>query len=109
MEVTGDRTGKADTFDVTVSGRTYFARANLGVTDIRVDHVSNELYRIVLRQFLDVALPKALEINLRQGVQQVIADQKSSYEVPVSKLAITNLTAENIQLRAKLSFALSAR
>jgi hypothetical protein len=109
MEVSGKCSGTGDTFDVTVSGRPYFSGEKLGLTDIRVDDVSNEMYRIVLQQFLEVTLPKALEINLRKGVQQVIAEQKSSYDVIVHELLVTNLTAENNQIRAKLSFALSAR
>lgn len=108
-EVSGECTGTGDAFDVTVSGRPYFSGENLGLTEIRVDNVSNELYRIVLQQFLDFALPKALEINLLEGLQRVIADNKPSYEVNVRKLSLTNLTAENNQIHANLSFALSAR
>ena len=109
MEADGSCTGGGDSFDVTVSGKPYFSGGNLGLTDIRVDQVSNELYRIVLQQFLDLALPKALAINLRQGLQSAIAKQNASYEVIVNKLAITNLTAENNHIHANLSFTLSAR
>lgn len=109
IEVGGSCAAAGDVIDVTVSGRPYFSGENLGLTDIRVEEVSNELYRGMLQQALDVALPKALEINLRGGLQQVIADQKSSYEVTVSKLTVTNLSAENNQIFANLSFALSAR
>ena len=109
MEVAGGCAGTGDAFDVTVSGRPYFSGENLGLTDIRVDEVSNELYRTVLEQFLDVTLPKALEINLRQCLQQVIAERKSSYKVIVRKLVVTNLTAENNQIHANLSFALWAQ
>jgi len=109
MEADGSCTGSGDSFDVTVSGKPYFSSGKLGLTDIRVDRVSNELYRIVLQQFLDLALPKAFAINLRQGLQSVIAEQNASYEVIVSKLTVTNLTAENNRIHANLSFALSAR
>ena len=109
IEVGGTCAAAGDVIDVTVSGRPYFSGENLGLTDIRVEEVSNELYRGMLQQALDVALPKALEINLREGLQQVMADQKSSYEVTVSKLTVTNLSAENNQIFANLSFTLSAR
>jgi len=108
-EVTGGCTGAGDRFDVTVSGKPYFSGENLGLTDIRVDDVSNEFYRIVLQQFLDRGLPKALEINLRQGLQSVISGQQPSYQVSVHKLTVTNLTAENNRIHANLSFSLSAR
>jgi len=109
MEVTGGCTGKPDATDVTVSGRPYFSGENLGLTDIRVDHVSNESYRMVLQPILEAALPRALAINLRQGVQQMIAERKSSYVVVVDRLVVTNVTAENNEINADLSFALSAK
>jgi hypothetical protein len=92
-----------------VSGRPYFSGETLGLTDIRVDEVSNALYRVMLQHYLGLALPAALEINLREGVQRVITEQGSSYRVSVSKLVVTNMTAENNRIHAHLSFALSAR
>ena len=109
METDSGCTGSGDSFDVTVSGKPYFSGESLGLTEVRVDEVSNEFYRIVLQQFLDLALPKALEINLRQGLERMIAEQNSSYEVVVSKLVVSNLTAQNNRIHANLSFALSAR
>ena len=109
MAVSDGCAGTRDAFDVTISGRPYFSGENLGLTDIRVGNVSNEIYRILLQQFLDLTLRKALEINLRQGLQQMIAEQNASYEVIVRKLSVTNLTAENNQIHANLTFALSAR
>jgi hypothetical protein len=109
MAVSDGCAGTRDVFDVAISGRPYFSGENLGLTDIRIDNVSNEIYRMLLQQFLDLTLSKALEINLRQGLQQVIAEQKVSYEVIVTKLAVTNLTADNNRIHANLSFALSAR
>ena len=109
MEGASGCVGSAESFDVTVSGRPYFSGEFIGLTDIRVDHVSNELYKIVLQNFLDLAFPRALEINLRQGVQQLIADQRSSYEVSVSRLVVTNLTADNNVVHANVSFSVLAR
>ncbi len=109
MAVSDGCAGTRDAFDVAISGRPYFSGENLGLTDIRVDKISNELYRILLQQFLDLTLREALAINLRQGLQQVITEQKVSYEVIVEKLSLTNLTAENNRIHANLTFALSAR
>ena len=109
VEGTNGCVGSPESMDLTVSGRPYFSGEYIGLTDIRVDQVSNELYRIVLQNFLDLALPRALEINLRQGLEQLISDQRSSYEVTVSRLVVTNLTAEDNRIHANVSFALSAR
>ena len=109
MAVSDGCAGTRDAFDVAISGRPFFSGEKLGLTDIRIDNVSNEMYRILLQQFLDLTLRKALEINLRQGLQQMISEQEASYEVIVDKLAVTNLIAENNQIHANLTFALSAR
>jgi hypothetical protein len=109
MAVSDGCAGTRDAFDVAISGRPFFSGEKLGLTDIRIDNISNEMYRILLQQFLDFTLREALEINLREGLQQAITDQKASYEVTVNRLSVTNLTAENGQLRASLTFALSAR
>jgi len=109
MAVSDGCAGTRDSFDVVISGRPYFSGENLGLTDIRVDKVSNEVYRILLQQFLDLTLREALAINLREGLQQVITDQSASYEVTVKKILLTNLTAKNNQIHANLSFALSAQ
>ena len=109
MAVSDGCAGTRDSFDVVISGQPYFSGENLGLTDIRVDKVSNEMYRILLQKFLNLTLREALAINLRKGLQQVIAQQKVSYEVIVQKLSLTNLTAENNKIHANLTFALSAQ
>lgn len=108
-KVDGSCTGSGDSFYVTISAKPYFSGENLGLTDIRVDEVSNELYRIMLQQFLVLAVPEALQINLRHGLERMIGQQGSSVEVLISRLNVTNLIAENNQIRANLSFVLSAR
>ncbi len=109
MAVSDGCAGTRDAFDVTISGRPYFSGESLGLTDIRLDNVSNEIYRVLLQQFLDLTLSEALAFNLREGLQQAIAAQKASYEVTVNKISVSKLTAENNQIQARLSFALSAR
>ena len=74
-----------------------------------MDEVSNEAYRVLLQQFLESAVPRAVQINVREGLQRMLADRKAKYEVVVSQLSVTDLTAENNVLRAVLTFALSAR
>jgi hypothetical protein len=107
----GDRCvgGAADVVHVAISGRPAFAGEKLVLTDIRVDEVSNEAYRVLLQQFLESAIPRAVEINVREGLQRILADRQSTYDVVVAQLAVTDLTAENNQLRANLTFALTAR
>jgi hypothetical protein len=109
LEVDGECSGASDTLHVTASARPYFAGENLGLTDVRVDEVSREEYRILLQAFVERVLPRAFHINLRQGLQRMLSDAGTSYDVTVRQLAVTDLTAENNRLAAKLTFALSAR
>lgn len=99
----------SDVVRLTVSGKPTFAGEKIGLTDIRVDEVSNEAYRVLLQQFLESAVPRAVSIDVRQGLQRILADRQAKVEVTVSQLSVTELTAENNVLRAMLTFALSAR
>lgn len=99
----------SDVVRLTVSGKPTFAGEKIGLTDIRVDEVSNEAYRVLLQQFLESAVPRAVSIDVRQGLQRILADRQAKVEVTVSQLSVTELTAENNVLRALLTFALSAR
>jgi hypothetical protein len=110
MEV-GDKCvgGAGDVVRVTASGRPAFAGEKLVLTDIKVDEVSNEAYRVLLQQFLESAIPRAVEINVREGLQRMLATRQSTYEVVVGQLSVTDLTAENNQLHAALVFSLVAK
>jgi hypothetical protein len=110
MEV-GDKCvgGTADVVQLAVSGRPAFSGEKLVLTDIRIDEVSNEAYRVLLQQFLESAIPRAVEINVREGLQRMLASRQPAYEVTVSQLSMTDLTAENNLLRGALTFTLVAK
>ncbi len=110
MEV-GDQCvgGASDVVRVGISGRPTFSGEKLVLTDIKVDEVSNEAYRVLLQQFLESAIPRAVEINVREGLQRMLATRQTTYEVVVNQLSVADLTAENNQLHATLTFSLTAR
>jgi hypothetical protein len=101
--------GGSDVVRLTVSGKPTYAGEKIGLTDIRVDEVSNEAYRMLLQQFLESAVQRAVNINVREGLQRVLADRQAKVEVTVSQLSVTELIAENNILHASLTFSLSAR
>jgi hypothetical protein len=101
--------GASDVVHIAISARPAFSGDKLVMTDIKVDEVSNEAYRVLLQQFLESAIPRAVEINLREGLQRMLATRQSTYEVVVSQLSVADLTAENNQLHATLTFSLTAR
>jgi hypothetical protein len=110
MEV-GDQCvgGAGEVVRVAISGRPTFSGEKLVLTDIKLDEVSNEAYRMLLQQFLESAIPRAVEINVREGLQRILATRQSTYDVVVNQLSVTDLTAENNQLHATLTFSLTAR
>src|SRR5260221_3176622 len=101
--------GASDVVRVAISGRPTFSGEKLVLTDIKVDEVSNEAYRVLLQQFLESAIPRAVEINVREGLQRMLATRQSAYEVVVNQLSVADLTAEDNQLHATMTFALTAR
>lgn len=109
IEVGGQCSGLSDAFDVTVSGQPFFSGERLGLKDVRVDEVSNPLYKPMLQVLVTQALPRAIDFNLREGVQQMLAGQRPVYDVTVGRLSVTEITAENNRLSARLDFAVSAR
>jgi hypothetical protein len=109
LEVDGQCTAAPDTLQVTASARPYFSGENLGLTDVKIDEVSREEYRVLLQAFVQQLLPRAFHINLREGLQRMLSDAGTSYDVTVRQLAVTDLSAENNRLTARISFALSAR
>jgi len=99
----------SDVVQLAVSGKPTFSGEKIGLTDVRIDEISNEAYRVLLQQFLENAVPRAVQINVREGLQRMLAERQTKYEVVISRLSVTDLTAENNVLRAVLTFALTAR
>lgn len=110
MEVGDQCVGtRSDVVQVAVSAKPTFSGEKLVLTDIRVDEISNEGYRVLLQQFLASAIPRAVEIDVREGLQRILADRQSTYDVVVDRLSVTDITAENNRLHARLTFGLTAR
>jgi len=101
--------GGSDVVRLAVSGKPAYSGEKIGLTDIRLDEVSNEAYRPLLQQFLESAVPRAVTIDVREGLQRVLADRQSKVEVTVNRLSVTELSAEDNILHATLTFSLSAR
>jgi hypothetical protein len=100
---------RSDVVQVAISAKPAFSGEKLVLTDIRVDEISNEGYRVLLQQFLASAIPRAIAIDVRAGLQRILADRQSTYDVVVDRLSVTDLTAENNRLHATLTFGLTAK
>lgn len=53
--------------------------------------------------------PAGMKINIREGLQRMLTDRQSTYEVVVNQPSVGDLTAEDNQLHATLTFSLTAR
>lgn len=100
---------RADVVQVAISAKPAFSGDKLVLTDIRLDEISNEGYRVLLQQFLASAIPRAITIDVRAGLERILADRQAPYDVLVDRLSVTRITAENDQLHLALTFALTAR
>jgi hypothetical protein len=108
LDVNGTCAGPSDAFEVTVSGKPFFQGEKLGLTDIRIDRVSKEAYRPLLQQVLAAGVSSAVAIDLREGLQRMLASGGTTYTVRVDGLSVTDIVAENNRLRANLAFAITA-
>lgn len=50
-----------------------------------------------------------MKINIREGLQRMLTDRQSTYEVVVNQPSVGDLTAEDNQLHATPTFSLTAR
>jgi hypothetical protein len=106
----GDRcVGAADTFDVTASGKPFVRDGRLGVEDIRIDSLSKEMYRPLLQSVMSAVMPKALDVDLKATVAQLLAGRTAPFDVQIEELVATDLFAEGDRLNVRLQFKLNVR
>jgi hypothetical protein len=108
-EVAGQCSGLSDAFDVTVSAVPYFSGDALTLKDMQVEEVGNPIYQPLLQALMTRTVAPALVIDLRQGLQRLLSDQRLPYAVVIEGLEVRDLQAENNRITARLSFKLLAR
>jgi hypothetical protein len=108
-EVGSQCSGLSDAFDVTVSAEPYFSGESLGLRDVRVEEAGNPVYKPLLQALMTQTVAPALAINLREGLQRMLADARSPYDTVIEQLTVSELKAENNRISARLSFSLMAR
>ncbi len=101
--------GGGDTFRVAVSGKPYYGDGRLGLTDIRIDSLSREMYRPLLQTVFDSMVPKALDVDLRETLLRLLAGRTAPYDVDIGELVATDLSAEADRVNVRLRFSLRVR
>lgn len=108
-EVAGQCSGLSDAFDVTVSAIPYFSGDALTLKDVQVEEVGNPVYRPILQALMTRTVAPAIVIDLRQGLQRLLAGQRLPYAVVIERLDVQELHADDNRITARLSFKLLAR
>jgi hypothetical protein len=108
-EFGGECVGSADTLNVTASGKPFYREGRLGLQDIRIDSLSNEMYRALLQPLVALMLPKALDIDLKRTVNEMMAGRTAPYEIEVNEIVAREVTAEGNRLIVRLDFSARVR
>jgi hypothetical protein len=98
-----------DTIDAVVSGRAFYRDGRIGLDDLRIDQLSNEMYRPLLTPMLNAVVGRVVDIDLRQAVKQMLTAGKVPLTVDVEKLDVSRLTAEDNRIEATFTFRAVAR
>lgn len=98
-----------DSIDVVTSGRPYFRDGRIGLEDLRVDQLSNEFYRPLIQSLLYAAVGRAVDIDVRAALRDMLADNRAPFRLDVERLDVSRLVAENNRLEASFDFSLLAK
>lgn len=98
-----------DTIDAVVSGRAFYRDGRIGLDDLRIDQLSNEMYRALLTPMLNAVIGRVVDIDLRQAIRQMLTAGKVPIIVDVEKLDVSRLTAEDNRIEAAFTFRAVAR
>lgn len=96
--------GGADAFGVSASGKPFYRDGRLGLQDVRLDSLSNEMYRALLQPVIALMLPKAFDVNLKETVAQLISGRTAPYDVDIAELVATDVTADANRVTVRLKF-----
>ena len=92
-----------------VSGRPVARGASVVLTDLRIDQVDDPNLRLLVDSGLLAALPRAIELDMRQAVRGMLQNNSGSYQAEVESLTIDSVVAADDRLSIKFDFRLVAK
>ncbi len=101
--------GLGDSIDIVASGRAFYRDGRIGLDDLRIDQLSNELYRALLTPMLQAAVGRVVDIDLRKAVRDMLVAGKVPLTVDVEELDVSRLVAEDNRIEATFRFRAIAR
>ncbi|MBI1397190.1 MAG: hypothetical protein GC151_14555 [Betaproteobacteria bacterium] len=105
---TGCLGGLGDTIDIVASGRPFFRDGRIGLEDLRIDQLSNEFYRPFIESLVYSAVGRALDIDVREALQNMLTAGNVPLRLDVERLDVSRLTAEHDRLEITLEFRVRA-
>lgn len=91
------------------SGRPVARGASVVLTDLRIDQVDDPNLRLLVESGLLAALPRAIELDMRQAVRGMLQNNSGQFQAEVDTLIIDSVVAADDKLSIRFDFRLVAK
>ncbi len=91
------------------SGRPVARGASVVLTDLRIDQVDDPNLRLLVESGLLAALPRAIELDMRQAVRGMLQNNSGHFQAEVDTLIIDSVVAADDRLSIRFDFRLVAK
>jgi hypothetical protein len=91
------------------SGRPVARGGSVVLTDLRIDQVDDPNLRLLVESGLLAALPRAIELDVRQAVRGMLQGNSGQFQAEVDTLAIDSVVAADDRLSVRFDFRLVAK
>lgn len=94
---------------VTMSGAPLARGGSIRLQDIRIENVADPGMQAMLTSLLTPALPRVMEFDVLQAVQNMLRDSKEQFTANVDQLNISSVTAADDRLSVRFDFKITAK
>ncbi len=91
------------------SGRPVARGGSVVLTDLRIDQVDDPNLRLLVESGLLAALPRAIELDMRQAVRGMLQNNSGQFQAEVDTLVIDSVVAADDRLSIRFDFKLVAK
>ena len=91
------------------SGKPVARGGSVLLTDLRIDQVDDPNLRLLVESGLLAALPRAIELDVRQAVRGMLQGNSGQFQADVDTLAIDSVVAADDRLSIRFDFRLVAK
>ena len=91
------------------SGRPIARGGSVVLADLRIDQVDDPNLRLLVESGLLAALPRAIELDMRQAVRGMLQNNSGQFQAEVDTLVIDSVVAADDRLSIRFDFRLVAK